>query len=160
MQRTIRIGAEDLDFLLHAAGIAPDSQVARVMVLCHVEGYTDAAIAAELAVSESRVRGYRSEGWTLIREHEQATGIDLVEVLHEVVEQLRDFRDDSDVVSVRRHVKDLLRAMGGPPRHNPTAPLVDDVGRKAANHDPLVDVDDVLDCRRPPLQIGADRQFF
>lgn len=133
----MKLQPNDLNWLLSCAGVTAPQQ-RRVMQLRYVDGYEPSAIAADLEITPGRVRGYISEAWAAVDAWRQSTAPDaMIEFL---VERLR---AHSDTETLRQHARALLDALRGRRHQRPYAPTLDDVERPVANHDPLIDIQDV-----------------
>lgn len=112
----MRLLAEDVDYLCDLGRVATRARA--VMHLRYVDGYADAAIAAELGLREVSVRAYASEAWKRIRSHEL---VDLDELIRMMVTELNDGAGDPELEDVRQHARQLLMAIRGAGSHAPSA---------------------------------------
>jgi hypothetical protein len=112
----------------------------------HVEDASDAAIAAEMGITVSAVRAHISKGWKKIRAYLQRPT--RIEHLHHTVTLARQARHQEQARPYRAEAHRLLHGMQGPPRPDPSTPLLDENYRKVAGRDPLVDVHDAEEVIR------------
>ncbi len=135
---TLTLAVNDFEWLCREATISADSRMRQAMRLRHVEGDTDQAIAAEMGITVSAVRSHISQGWAKVEAY--LTGPRRAARLAELVAEAQVRAGEAAPESYRSRAGALLQAMKGPQDRPPEAPVMDDNGRKAANHDPLVDV--------------------
>lgn len=107
-----RLLIEDIEWLLDQVGIKRESRMRRVLVRRHVDGYTDAAIAAELGITPKSVREVACRAWARLErvseERERSAYIaQLVAFL-----QMRE-EEGIPNATLREHAAALLSAMRG-----------------------------------------------
>lgn len=152
----MRIDQRDLNWMCNAARVPECWR--RAMVLRYAEELPDVVIAAQLGLAESSVRAYCADAWKAIFAWERevrrreagdpdaAADPDAQEppTAGELLQQ-RLARQSPRAESDEQHARVILEAIRGHAPSAPPTPVYDSVGRKANNHDPLLDLDDVLD---------------
>lgn len=140
-----RLNPEDLEWLLDQVGIKRESRMRRVLVRRHVDGYTDAAIAAELGITPKSVREVACRAWArLERVSEERERSAYIAQLVAFLQAREDAGTPPE--TLRQHAAALLGAMRGKRKKTGKSG-----GPDPTKAGPVIDLADVMEiCARPP----------